>query len=485
MILIPPTRNDEAVIRSFRDPAGALLRYPDRILRTVQPENAPELAAFLATQTAHRAMEEGKLVRSVRLSEGEATELDLGTSTVYEHERIPFPSYPHEWPAEMLAEAAALSIELFQQALTEGFGLKDATPYNLLFRGSEPVFVDALSFERRGALDATWMAYGQFVRTFLLPLLAARHFGLSPDAVFLSKRDGLEPDTLFQWAGFWKRLRPSFLSLVTLPHYLSGRATAQTYHPRPAASAEQARFILDRVLAGCAKQVRTAVPAARNESGNTSRESTWSGYLDHKSLYSPAQLAAKEIFVKEALDLTRASQVLDVGANEGHFSFLAARHGASVVSIDTDPAVVGTLWRKAKQQRLDVLPLVVDLTRPTPALGWRNQETASFLERAHQRFDLVLMLAVIHHMMVSERIPLEQLMGLTAELTRDYALIEFVAPRDPMFARIVRGREALYSHLTVEAFEAAAAPHFELVKFHKLDGLDRCFYLYRRRREHI
>src|SRR4029079_9111581 len=145
---------------------------------------------------------------------------------------------------------------------------------------------------------------------------------------------------------------------------------------------------------------------------------------------------------------------LDVGANEGHFSFVAARQGASVVAIDSDPVVTGKIWREAVRNQRDVLPLVVDLTRPTPALGWRNQECESFLDRAQGHFDLVMLLAVIHHMLVTERVPLDEILGLVEDLTREYALIEFVAPQNPIFARIVRGRENLYSHLTIAAFEA-------------------------------
>jgi len=147
--------------------------------------------------------------------------------------------------------------------------------------------------------------------------------------------------------------------------------------------------------------------------------------------------------------------------------------------------VVGTIWRGASREGLEVLPLVVDLTRPTPALGWRNRECASFLERGLQRagggFDLVLMLAVAHHMLVTERVPLDELLDLAAELGREYVLIEFVAPEDPMFQRIVRGRGELYSHLTNDNFEAAAARRFERVRSRKIQGLHRWLHLLRRR----
>jgi hypothetical protein len=142
----------------------------------------------------------------------------------------------------MLHAAGVLTLELAQQALDEDFGLKDATPYNVLFRGGQPVFVDVLSFERRHSRDQIWMAYGQFVRTFLLPLLVSRNLGLPLDAVLTTRRDGLEPEAVYHYASRLQRLKPSFLSLVTLPKWLGGRAL-----PRPqklAASPEQARFIL-------------------------------------------------------------------------------------------------------------------------------------------------------------------------------------------------------------------------------------------------
>jgi hypothetical protein len=466
-------------VRSFRDPAGFVIRDADRILRAVNPWGVAGLDGFLQTRIAREAMEAGKLVRSVRVPATEVPDLAPEIDCVYEHERVAFPSYPCEWPAEMLHAAGALTIDLAMDALDEGFGLKDATPENLLFRGSAPVFVDVLSFERRNPVDSAWMAYAQFVRTFVLPLLANREFGMPAHFFLTGQRDGLEPETVYRWAGPLQRLRPPFLNLVSMPKWLASRGgdNAAMYHPKPAASEEQARFIVKGVLNSCRVDLNRVEPRAT--------DSAWSNYLDHKSLYTPAQLAQKEAFVAEALAIARPRTTLDAGANEGHFSFMAAASGSSVVAIDSDPVVTGSIWREASRQGLDVLPLVVDLTRPTPAIGWRNSESISFLDRARGQFDLVLMLAVIHHMLVTERIPLEDLLDLTAELSRDYVLIEFVAPGDPMFQRIVRGREGLYSHLTNARFEAAAAERFELIRAARIDGLHRWLYLFRRRRAAI
>ena len=169
--------------------------------------------------------------------------------------------------------------------------------------------------------------------------------------------------------------------------------------------------------------------------------------------------------------------MLDVGCNTGHFSRLAAAQGSRVVAIDQDAAVVGSLWRAAHREGLDILPLVVDLARPTPALGWRNAETPSFLERCRGAFDAVFMLALIHHLMVTDQIPLPEVLALAAQMTRRYLVIEYVAPDDPQFKRLCRGREALYRHLSAEFFESAASVSFRILRQLETGNHGRRLYL--------
>jgi hypothetical protein len=139
------------------------------------------------------------------------------------------------------------------------------------------------------------------------------------------------------------------------------------------------------------------------------------------------------------------------------------------------------LWTAAKSEGLDILPLVVNFGRPTPATGWRNEEFPSFLERARGRFDAVLMLAVLHHLLVTERIPLDAVLDTAAELTPDLLIIEFVGVEDPMFRKIARGREALHAGLTPEVFEAAAARHFRLERRMPIENSARILYAYRKK----
>ena len=178
--------------------------------------------------------------------------------------------------------------------------------------------------------------------------------------------------------------------------------------------------------------------------------------------YTPGEMTAKERVVIEILDHARPREVLDVGCNSGHFSALAARIGARVVAIDRDPEAAGALWRMAAADDLDVLPLVIDIAWPPGARGWANGESQAFLDRARGRFDCLLMLALIHHLLIAVRAPLDCIFELVSQLTRRDAIVEYVDPADAQFRTIARGRDALHADLTPEAFERAAGRWFAI-----------------------
>lgn len=461
--------------------------FNHRVLRFVAAGALAEFEDFLQTAAANKFNAERKLVSSRRLTENETAELRaapelktvfaaLNVSAVFEHGRVPFVSYPHEWSPEMLWEAGKLTLDLARAALADGFGMKDATPHNILFRGHEPVFVDMLSFERRHPGDAIWKPYAQFVRTFLLPLLANRRWGLSVAEIFTTRRDGLQPEEVYRWCSPLEKFRPRTLSLVSIPAWLSRKVNPdeqKIYRPHLVGDPEKARFILESLFNRLERQLRALAPAAQNIS-------TWSDYMATHSYDDPA-FAAKEKFVAEALAEFKPARLLDAGANTGHFSALAAQAGAAVVSVDLDAACVGQIWRRTQEKHWDILPLVVDLARPSPALGWRNREQPSFLERAAGAFDGVLMLALIHHLLVTERIALEEILRLAAELTNQLLVIEFVEPNDAMFRRLTRGRNHLHAGLNATVFEGACAEHFEIVRSLALPETQRRLYCLKRK----
>lgn len=471
-------REREPRCASFRDPAGRILLLGERVFRVVHPAAVDELEGFAQTRACCHSIETGRLVRTHMLTDSEARAVAaVDGGRILEHERIPFASYPYEWPAEMLCAAGTLTLDLAGSLLAEGYGLKDATPYNVLFQGPRPVFVDWLSFEKRDPQDPTWLAYAQFCRCFLLPLASNKHLGVPLDQLLLGRRDGVEPEEAYRWAGPLRRWFPPFLTLATIPVWLSASrncADAGVYRKRRFQDAERAQFVL-RGLFGRLRRILSRLAPEED------RSSRWSGYMEQGVSYSTTQLAAKAEFVERTLEEFRPGWVLDAGANTGYFSAVAARRGGRVVAIDSDPVAAGRAWRRAWRQDLDILPLVVNLARPSPPTGWRNSECPSFLERARGRFDTVLMLALLHHLLVSERVPLEEVVDLAAELTRDLLVIEYVGTGDPMFRRITRGREDLHRGLTQESFEQACSCRFEIVRSRQLEGMDRCLYAMRKR----
>jgi SAM-dependent methyltransferase len=460
---------------SFRDPAGRLISVNGRVLRLVYAAFSGELQATLASPTVRRLIAERKLVGTELRVSDPPTEvqnelLANAGATVVEHESIWFPSYPYEWAPEMLYAAGELTLEVAEAIAADGLGLKDGTPFNVLFRGPQPVFIDVLSMERRDPHDPVWLPYAQFVRTFLLPLLVNRQLGIPLKRVFSADREGLEPENVYEMLNWPDRIRPPFLGLVSLPTWFTARANPDDpslYRSRRLQSSEQARFVLRGILRKLDKKLRRLQPRQR--------KSKWSAYTE-MTHYSEQQTAAKLQFVQDALQ-GASKKVLDVGSNTGTYSVACARTGAKVVSLDYDPVVVGRLWRHASGEQLDILPLCVDLAQPTPALGWRNQECRSFLDRACGKFDLVLMLAVIHHLLVTQRVPLLDILALLAGLTTRAAVVEFIPSTDPMFRRLLRGRESLHQDYTQESFEQACTRFFRIVRKQPLPSAARCLYL--------
>lgn len=478
---------EHAAPASFRDPAGRLFRIGGRVIRIVNSKGAPDLKAFLASGTSRGFVEGGRLIGTHVLDPatvandlayaGLASLLGADDWLILEHQQIPFQSFPYEWPPEMLHAAGQLTVDLAESVLDEGFGLKDATPYNVLFRGPDAVFVDLLSFERRSPGDPTWLPYAQFIRTFLLPLLVNRHFGVPLDQLLIGRRDGLEPEDVYRLAGPFRRLSPPFLSLVSIPTWLNARHDQENltiYRSKVLDNSEKAGFILGALF----RRLRRALNSLAPKRG---RFSSWSDYITSNNNYAEQQFRAKQSFVEQVMAEFSPQRVLDVGCNTGHFSLIAAKKGARVVAIDNDPVVVGETWRRACSEGVDILPLVINLTRPSPAIGWRNSECPSFLDRARGAFDAVFMLAVMHHMLVSERIPLDEIIDVADEMTTDILVIEFIAPDDSMFRRLARGRDHLFAYLTTELFEDSCRRKFEVIRSEHLEDASRWLYLLRKR----
>jgi hypothetical protein len=433
---------------TFRDPAGSLRLEPDAAVRTIHPAAREAVLAFLASPLRHTLEQRGDLVAT--------TADDAPTGLTLRHPRIAIPTYPWEWTPSQWLAAADLTLALAEEALgddpQQGWLLKDATPLNILFRGPRPVLVDVLSLEPLQPGNSIWLPYGQYIRTFLLPLLMHRllHW---PLALTLFKRDGYEPADLYAFLSWPQRLSRAALFPITLPTLLEKKSGTAAPAKIPALKDPGlALHLLRKTFTGLRKRTRNALPQ--------STQSEWSDYTATRAHYTSAESAEKLAFVQAVLQDLRPTHVLDIGANTGEFSALAASLGAQVVALERDAAAADRLYNMSRAQQLDILTLHADLARPTPAVGWLNQENTALLPRLEGRFDLVLMLAVIHHLLLMEQVPLPSILALLHRLTTRHLILEWVPVTDPMFQSLMRGRDALYGHLSEADLTTACAGLF-------------------------
>lgn len=442
---------------TFRDPAGSLRLVDGQVLRSVHPAARADALSFLASSFCRSAQQRGDLI---------AAEVDDSPSGLtLHHPRIPFPTYPWEWtPGQWLA-AAELTLNLCDEALDSGLVLKDATPLNVLFHGARPVFVDILSFEQRDPAASLWLAYGQFVRTFLLPLVMHRALGW-PLALSLFKRDGYEPADCYAALGWRKRLSSDAFWPVTLPTLLDRRKSANTApahtQPKRAHDPEISVRILRRTLNDLRRRTQRAAEAGSS--------STWSGYTGALTHYTPEQSQSKLDWVQRTLQSVAPSQLLDIGANTGDFSILASQFADEVVALERDLVSADRIFRNTRERNLSITTICADIARPTPAAGWKNAESLALLPRLEDQFDCVLMLAVIHHLILMEQIPLRAILVLCSRLTRRYLIVEWVPVEDPMYQSLMRGRDALYGSLSENDLLAASAGHFSVRDRHALSN---------------
>ena len=442
---------------SFRDPTGRVWVEPgrsDRVLRALTADGLADLDRLLATRLAADAVAAGRLIPTERLDP--APEVDGGPwAAVVAHPRVPVVSYPYEWTFSALRDATLLQLDLLVGALAEGLVTKDATPYNVQLVGTRPVFIDVGSFEPLAAGEP-WRGYRQACALGLYPLMLQSLVGVPFQPWLRGSLEGIAPADMARLLRGRQRLRRGVPTHVWLHARAEARYAART-GADTAADLRRAG-VRPEVIAAMAKGLRRRVAALTWEAS----ESEWSGYSEREH-YTDADLAAKERFVTDVASARRRRVVWDVGANDGRFSRLVAPHADAVVASDADPLVVDVLHRALRAEGDEtIVPLVHDLADPSPGLGWQGRERPPLEQRI--RPELVLHLAVIHHVVISRTVPvdayLDALVALDAEV-----VLEVPHRDDPKVVRLLAAKqhpERVAYGLDVVA--AAVATRFDEVR---------------------
>lgn len=383
-----------------------------------------------------------------------------------EHEVVPFLSYPYEWSFSMLRDAALLQLELVHRALDHGMILKDSSPYNVQWRGACPVFIDLGSFEplREGE---PWAAYRQFCMLFLYPLLLQAYKGVPFQPWLRGRLDGILPEECRRLMSRTDLLRPGVGVHVALQSRLERRY------------AETDRDVKGELRAAGFRKELIAANVRRLE--RIVRGLSWrqprSAWTDYGTTAASAAFdrERKTALVADTLAAVRPRLVWDLGCNDGHYARAAAEAGAYVLAIDADAVGVDRFYSElCAEGSGSVLPLVVDLADPSPALGWRGLERQTLEARGTP--DLVLCLAVVHHVVIGGNVPVAQLVdwlwGLRAEL-----VIEFPEREDPMVQRLLaRKRSTDHPDYHREPFERCLSERFDVVSTTPLPSGTRVLY---------
>jgi hypothetical protein len=458
---------------SFRDPSSTVFYAEGEVLRGLDAEAAADWAALEAAPFFKDATAKGSIVATSALPAADAkkvTPAGKQWATVLRHERIPFVSYPYEWTFSQLQDAALLHLDLLIAALDAGLTMKDGYAYNLQWRGSRPVFIDTPSFQRDPG--GPWPGYRQFCRTFLFPLLLTAHKGVSFRPLLRGQVEGIEPQQIRGMMSARDAFKPGVLRNVMLHSAIDTRATAKDNKGSRAVGEDlkDAGFTSE-IAKAAAKSLRKLVAGLKWEAGET----IWKDYRTDNS-YTDADAATKEAFVDASLSDAAASLVWDLGANDGAYSRIAARHADTVVAADFDEGAIDPLYRALKaENNTKILPLVVDLLDPSPGIGWRNKERPAFYDRAKP--DVILMLALLHHIAISGNVPLPEIVDWMASFG-SRIVVEFVHHDDVQTKRLLANKpEGLFPGYRVDEFERLLAERFTVDKEERLPSGTRTLYL--------
>ncbi len=450
---------------SFRDPSGFLFYRAGQLYRQVNRVYQPHYDHLMESGLYADLVDQRLLIPHETVDVVDAPDPE-SVYQILKPEMVDFISYPYEWSFLQMRSAALTTLRIARTALLRGMILKDASAYNLQFHRGRWQLIDTLSFEiyKEGE---PWVAYKQFCQHLLAPLTLMAYRDLRMNLMSRVFIDGIPLDVAAKLLPFKSKLR---LGLLTHIH-LHARSQ-ERYANLQVRKQEMQGKVSRKALVGLLESLRNTVKGLNVRMDKTE----WANYYEDTN-YSQASFEEKKAIVSEFIAREKPGRVWDIGANNGEFSRLASEQGIFTVAFDVDPGAVMRNYvqvRKAGEQNL--LPLVMDLTNPSPSLGWAHRERQSLLARGPA--PLVLALALIHHLAISNNVPLVQAAQFFRQAGENL-IIEFVPKSDSQVQRLLRSREDIFENYTIPGFEEAFSHYFEIVDRRPLSGSERIVYLMR------
>ena len=458
--------NDLQEPSSFRDPSGFLFWREGALYRQIN-QIYKENYQLLTSSGLYQDLVDQDLLIPHEEVENAALVPDKAYRII-KPLPLPFISYPYEWCFGQLKDAALATLKIQGMALEKGMSLKDASAYNIQFHQNKPILIDTLSFEKYQE-GQPWVAYRQFCQHFLAPLALMSQRDIRLNQLLRVYIDGVPLDLASELLPFKTRFKFSLLTHIHLH-----AAAQKRYAGKDISPAETKRGKMNKTaLLGILSSLESAVRSLKWEPRGTS----WSEY-DRICNYSPEAFEFKKELVRGYLEIADPATVWDLGANTGEFSRLASKQGIPTLAFDYDPGAVELNFRRCKEQGdKDLFPLLLDLTNPSPDLGWFNRERGSLLRRVSA--DAVLALALVHHLAISNNLPLSEIAHFLAELG-SWLVIEFVPKEDSQVQVLLTAREDIFPDYNIDSFETAFKEYYQIMEKDSIHGTERTLYLMKR-----
>ncbi|HOM03810.1 MAG TPA: hypothetical protein PLH43_13470 [Acetivibrio sp.] len=442
---------------SFRDPSGFLFKEDGTLYRQINRVYREHYEHLIESGLYKRLVEEKLLI-----SHEEISKEQNGAFKIIKPDIIPFISYPYEWCFGQLKDAALTTLNIQKIALEYGMSLKDASAYNIQFLNGKPILIDTLSFEKY-VEGEPWVAYRQFCQHFLAPLALMALTDARLNQLARVYIDGIPLDMA-------SRLLPlkSWVKFSLLSH-IHFHAKSQKHFADKQVNVKLRK--LSKVsLLGIIDNLENAIKALHWRP----EETEWADYYDYTN-YSSTSFEHKKSIISNYLERINPKTVWDLGANTGIFSRIASKKAIPTLSFDIDPAAVEKNYIECRKHgETNILPLLLDLTNPSPSIGWANEERASLVERGPA--DMVFALALIHHLAISNNLPFDKIASFLSKICR-FLVIEFVPKNDSQVQRLLRSREDIFTDYDQEHFESALSNYFLILDYIKIEHSERTLYL--------
>ena len=449
---------------SFRDPSGHLFWEGDRLYRTVTDRYIDTYQALKRSGLLDILQAEKKIVEFKEHSANAFSQPHNGAVLILEPKILPFISYPYEWSFSQLKDAALLTLDLHIQALKNGFLLKDSSAYNIQFLRGKPIFIDHLSFDPAEKYDI-WPAYGQFCRHFLAPLALMAKIDPGLNGLLKLHVDGIPLPLACKLLPMRKLLNFGFFI------HLWAHAKFQKKYADKGHVVKKMNKLSHRQMLDIAQSLTDTVTKLRWNPNGTE----WIEYYDNTNYSDTAMRNKIDIVTDFVQKVSPISTVWDFGGNTGDISRAIQTYADHIVCFDVDAAAVESNYLQVKKNKeTKMLPLVMDFSNPSSDVGFASKERLSLNQRG--KADLIMALALIHHLAISNNLPLNHVAKYLASLCR-HLIIEFIPKEDSQVQRLLLSREDIFDDYTQDHFVGKFSSYFEIKCEERVRDSTRTLYL--------